>query len=753
MSALGSWNVTLVAPMGTQEMLLRILTLGDDFTGIIESVMGNMNITGTAIENRLHWVMDVKKPMRIKVTCEVVVEGDTLSGIAKLGIFGKAKMTGGRIAGDVSETIVHAEDSASQRVDAESVDPQFNRPYVEVSEWREHPVPHRYVRGGFEGTDARFSFYFPPKDKYEGRFFHNTYPLATSSDIGPFPIQFDVAIGNLGFTIDSGAYYVQTNLGGADRMPPADPAIAAYRVNAAAAKYSRVLAADLYGEHRPYGYLFGGSGGSYQTIGSAENTRGVWDGFLPFVVGTPNAIPSMFTVRMHALRILRKRNRFVGIMDAIDPGGSGDPFAELNEEERAALMEATLLGFPPRGWWNHAALTSGYFNNVAPLIPMLDPTYVDDFWTKAGYLGTDQRSTIRSERFQFDTAVAFVIDGFPKQIALASVPERDFADAHLVILSGAAAGKSVPIASVHGQAVGFAFAADHSVVQAILPGDRVRIDNAWSLALQTYQRHQVPTPDLYGWNQYRGSDGQPLYPQREILIGPIAAAGTAGSVPNGQINGKMLVLEALMDIDAMPWQADWYRSKVREALGTDFEDHFALWFIDHSQHDNPLTAAARARTVGFEGALQQALRDLGAWVEKGIKPAATRYRIVAAQVEVPDGAHDRGGVQPVIALRANGGVRAEVSVGAAVTFTAAIEVPPGAGKVVAAEWDFEGAGDYPINARIDTPEARVSLSATFVFAKPGTYFPVLRATSQRQGDMKTPYGRIQNIGRVRVVVQ
>ena len=202
-----------------------------------------------------------------------------------------------------------------------------------------------------------------------------------------------------------------------------------------------------------------------------------------------------------------------------------------------------------------------------------------------------------------------------------------------MILSGAAAGKSVPIASVDGQTVGFAFAVDHSVLNAIRPGDRVRIDNAWALALQTYQRHQVPTPDLYGWNQYRDGDGEPIYPQRENLIGPIAAAGTAGSVPNGQINGKMLVLEALMDIDAMPWQADWYRSKVREALGPDFEDHFALWFIDHAQHDNPLTAAARARTVSYEGALQQALRDLSAWVEKGIKPAATRYSIVDAQVD------------------------------------------------------------------------------------------------------------------------
>ena len=755
MSAIGSWRVTLVAPMATQEMLLRILTLGDNFTGIIESAMGNMNITGTAVDNRLRWVMDVKKPMRIKVTCEIVIEGDALSGTARLGIFGKATMTGerARAAGEAPATVVQDDDPTPKLLDAESVDPQFNRPYVEVSEWREHPVPHRYVRGGFEGTDARFSIYFPPKDKYEGRFFHNTYPLATSSDIGPFPIQFDVAIGNLGFTLASGAYYVQTNLGGADRMPPADPAIAAYRVNAAAAKYSRVLAIELYGEHRPFGYLFGGSGGSYQTIGSAENTRGIWDGFLPYVMATPNAIPSMFTVRMHALRVLKKRNKFVAVMDAIDPGGSGDPFAELNEEERAALTEATLLGFPPRGWWNHAALTSGYFNNVAPLIPMLDPTYVDDFWTKPGYLGADPDSTIRAERFQFDTEVASVIECFPKQIELAGLPDRDFADAHLVILSGAAAGKSVPIAAVHGHTLGFAFAVDHAVLNAVRRGDRARIDNAWSLALETYQRHQVPTPDLYGWNQYRDRDGQPLYPQRELLIGPIAAAGTAGSVPDGKIGGKMLVLEALMDIDAMPWQADWYRSKVKEALGADFEDNFALWFIDHAHHDNPSTAAAHARTVSFEGALQQALRDLSAWVEKGIRPASTRYRIDGAQVEVPGSAHDRGGVQPVIDLRANGGVRAEITVGEPVTFTAAIEAPPGAGKVVAAEWDFEGVGTYPVNAQIDTPETRVRLSTAFVFTKPGTFFPVLRAASQRQGDVLTPYGRIQNIGRVRVVVR
>ena len=47
---------------------------------------------------------------------------------------------------------------------------------------------------------------------------------------------------------------------------------------------------------------------------------------------------------------------------------------------------------------------------------------------------------------------------------------------------------------------------------------------------------------------------------------------------------------------------------------------------------------------------------------------------------------------------------------------------------------------------------RITLSTTHVFSNPGTYFPALRATSQRNGDSKTPYARIDNLARVRVVV-
>lgn len=636
------------------------------------------------------------------------------------------------------------------QVTEQSIDPDYHAWTIEVDEERAEPLPHRYVHGRFDGTEARFSFYFPPAELYEGRFFHNTYPMAVTSDIGPFPIQFDVAVGDLGFTIDSGAYYVQTNNGGLFRVPGTDPAIAAYRVNAAAAKVSREVARKVYGrEHRPYGYLFGGSGGAYQTLGAAENTQGVWDGFVPFVPGCDHAIPSMFTARMHALRTLRRRNKLPGIADAVAPGGSGDPYAGLDHREAAALREATLMGWPPLGWYRQATLDSGYFANISGMIPAMDPTYADDFWSKPGYLaGDDPDDPIHSDRYRLETTVAAIDQGPPVTIELADTPTGDVANAHCVVVNGEGAGASLPIAAVSGKTLELIAHLDPRVA-AVKPGDAVRVDNSWALALETYHRHQVPPSDsYYGWNQFRGPDGTPIYPQREVAIGPMGTVNSAGSMLEGQFLGKMLMLSCLMDIDAHPWQADWYRGQVERAGR--LED-YALYFIERAHHENPLDALQRANAVSFAGALQQALRDLAAWVEKGETPLQTAYRIEDTQVLVSDDAGVRKGIQPVIALSANGGERAEVKAGEAVAFAATIATPPGAGRIVAAEWDFEGSGDYPDPAEVQ-PAETARLTASHAYARPGTYFAVLRAALQREGDPGTPYARVQNLAQVRVVV-
>jgi hypothetical protein len=648
-------------------------------------------------------------------------------------------------------------------VTADCKDPLLNDPVIDKDEWRDAPVRHRYVNGHFGGTTVRFSFYFPEAEKYQKRFFQNTHQLLTSENAPPNIIAFAIA---------SGGYYVQSIPGPneairsvAESALGRDPAVGGYRVNAAAAKYSRIVASKMYGEHRSYGYIYGGSGGAYQVIAAMQNSRSVWDGGVPYVMGAADAIPNVFTVRIHALQVLK--NKFSQIMDAIEPGGSGNMYAGLNDEERGALEEATKFGFPPSGWFDYPTMTGGPLALVAGYVPMLDPTYVDDFWSKPGYLGTDPKSSIAAARIRHEATVVSITSG---RIELSSLPARDLTGADLVILSGAAAGKTVPMSAVTGSAgvgtlvravplntapsntVALGFGADPAVVGAIKAGDKVRVDNSWYLALQTYHRHQVPTPDLYAWNQFRGSDGSPRFPQRSVRIGPIGAFNGAGSLPSGRFNGKMIVMEALADIDALPWQADWYRTKVQEA---GFADNLRLYYVEHSDHIGVVNGARSTHLVNYEGALQQIIRDLSAWVERGIQPpVATSYRVVESQVVVPQRATQRRGIQPVVDLKANGSVRAEIASGASVTFTAEVEVPPGMGKIIVAEWDFDGQGTYPqATEASQLGKSEVQLRITHTFPKTGTYFPALRVASQRDGDFSTPFTRVQNLGRVRVVVK
>jgi hypothetical protein len=632
------------------------------------------------------------------------------------------------------------------------VDPVLNRPYTDRDEQRTTTDPatnvtvtYRYIHGGFTGTNTRFSLYFPEPSQYRGRFFQSTYPTVSQEDASP---------GTIAFAISHGAYVVSTNNNGG--LPGGIP-LAAYRANAAAAKYARVVAAQVYDDPtRPRGHIYGGSGGAYQTIGAVENTEGVWDGSVPFVPGTPNAIPSSQVIQLLGLRVLH--DDLPRIVDALEPGGSGNPYAGLDAEERAVLREATRLGFPLRGWWDHRGLTGGSFSAVQAGVRALDPGYVDDFWTDPSYEGDEP--SVQAARVQQDASVVGLAGSPASGIDLSRVaPGELLTGADLTVTSGAAAGATLTIARVTGNRVTFA-GADPGVLGAIRPGDTVRIDNSWSIALQYYARHQVPTPDMYGWNQYRGTDGDPLYPQRP-LVGPTLAASTGGSVANGRFHGKMIMLGSLGDIEAFPWPADWYRRQARDALGEGLDGNFRLWFMDNAGHTEPRSTYANTHIVDYQGEIQQALLDLDAWVARGTPPpAGTSYAVDAdTEVQVPAHAARRRGVQPVVTLSVaasrshRGGERVDVAVGQPVRFSAEAQVPPGAGEIVSAEWDFEGVGTYPVREELGRSRRTVRLDATYTFTRPGTYFPVVRVASQRQGDPTMPYTRIPNLARVRVVVR
>jgi hypothetical protein len=664
-------------------------------------------------------------------------------------------------------------------ITAECVDPRYNKPYIDINKSAATPsgVHYQYVHGGFTGTDARFSFYFPPADQYEGRFFQFTYPLVSPIFAGlGLPASEDDLPSNIEFSIASGGYDVHTNMGGTEGIMSTsdglvrhlDPSQGAYRVNAAAAKFSRLVAEQMYGPHRPHGYIYGASGGAFQTIAAAENTMGVWDGAVPEVMGTPNSIPSNFTIEIYGLRVIAPAS-FAKIVDALAPGGSGDPFAGLSPDEQAALRETKRLGFPLRGWWDYATLTGGkaLLDLTGAFVPALDPSYVDDFWTVPGYEGHDNPA-LSALRIVSPATVTGIVGGSPPTgLVLSGVPSGDLTGAYLIFSTGAAAGQLVPLGtwSVATNTVTFGIGADPTVDAQIKVGDRLAIDNSWYLALQTYHRHQMPPPDagMYAWDQYLNPDGTPRYPQRELLTGPVTSAGPSGdssgalfgpgAIQSGRFHGKMIALGSLMDDSAFPWSSDWYRQRAQAAHRGNLDNNFRLWYTDNADHGGPPNTAARAITVGYDGVLQQALRDLAAWVEQGIPPpASTNYQVVDTQVLVPPTARERRGVQPVVALTADGGARADVAAGTTVSFSAVAEVPPDTGDIVAAQWDFLGLGTYPVTATIGTPRPKVTLTATYTYSSPGTYFPVVRVTSQRQGDANTPYGLIQNLARARVVV-
>jgi hypothetical protein len=221
----------------------------------------------------------------------------------------------------------------------------------------------------------------------------------------------------------------------------------------------------------------------------------------------------------------------------------------------------------------------------------------------------------------------------------------------------------------------------------------------------------------------------------------------------------MIIVESAMDQDALPWQADWYRTKVKEARGEHLDDSFRLWFVEHALHSDDARQGDTTHTVSYTPLLHQALRDVSAWVEKGVPPPpSTNYKVVDGQIVIPATASERLGIQPVITVTADGAARASVPVGKPVKFSATIELPPNTGKIVTAEWDFDGEGTFPVKQTINqsisnSSGTKVTATIDHAFLKPGVYFAVIRAFSQRQGDVSTPYARIQNLQRVRVVVK
>jgi hypothetical protein len=186
-----------------------------------------------------------------------------------------------------------------------------------------------------------------------------------------------------------------------------------YRVSAAAAKLAKAYANKLYGNTgRIYGYMYGQSGGSVQTIGAAEGTTGVWDGLVPVVIATDALnVHSFMWDALYALVVPEGKRQ--SIADAAAPGSGRDIYAGLTSDERAVLDELLNAGFP-RNVLETMPFSAGIVTLGASAMRSYDPSYEEEFWSKPGYEGINPPPYLQAAK----------VDGFATITSITRNAER-----------------------------------------------------------------------------------------------------------------------------------------------------------------------------------------------------------------------------------------------------------------------------------------------------------------------------------------
>lgn len=680
-------------------------------------------------------------------------------------------------------------------------DPFFGAPYIDLDEVRTTPMEHRFIHGGFAGTDTRFAFYFPLGGQYEGRMFqpieggHGGHEESFGSPM------LEAIIGGLAMCTRLGGYMAESNQGHiGDNIDPKggdDPTFYGHRGSAESARFSKHVATQVYGEAPHHSYVWGGSGGGRRSPLCLENAPDAWDGAMPFMGGGEIAehgnharikgaqvmsFASMFNVQ----RLLG--DRLASVVDAMSPGGSGDPFTGLTTHEREELASLYRQGFP-RGdefMINEPMGQIWLWSSIADDLNEQDRAYFENFWTKPGYIGHDHPELVTNDIIDVTLPVKRVItaaellgDEFagpeymtmrtlvgvmagssgtldqPYAVEVEGLDKGYRLGAGVKIASGDVAGRQMYCNSFAGNVM---FCDGHGEANlqrftGVKAGDLVNVDNRRFLAFCYFARHH-PMDDMQ-FDSFR-VDGSAIYPLHEApLMSPLM-----GQAYSGQYEGKLIWLHHTHDSSLWPPQGIIYEQAVLGARGPKgAAEHFRLRWTQNAEHGPAMMVpskpgrASNTWLINFRGILEQSLRDLVAWVEDGVAPAGTSYEYLDGKVTLPPTAAARGGIQPVVHARANGGVRAEVAAGETVSFSADAAVPPGAGRIVAVDWDFDGSGTYPMHHELDGTLGEGTFSTTHAYAEAGTFFATARVTSHRHGDVTASNCLVENLDRVRVVVK
>ena len=99
MSVAGSYECVVKSPMGDQKSTLTVNVDGDTWSGSNAGAQGSLDVyEGKVDGNTLTWKMDMKVPMPMTLEGTATVDGDSITGSVKAGMFGSMPMSGTRVS-------------------------------------------------------------------------------------------------------------------------------------------------------------------------------------------------------------------------------------------------------------------------------------------------------------------------------------------------------------------------------------------------------------------------------------------------------------------------------------------------------------------------------------------------------------------------------------------------------------------------------------------------------------------------------
>ncbi|MFW9873382.1 MAG: hypothetical protein ACFFG0_09785 [Candidatus Thorarchaeota archaeon] len=636
------------------------------------------------------------------------------------------------------------------------IDDYFGPVVIDIDEWHEKPVRHRFIHGSFEGTYTKFILCFPEKENYEGRFVQFLQGGTGGSEYAGYSIRSHLT------AFLNNAYYVESNQGhrGDMRELKGDFQLLQWKASVATAKYGREFAKEIYGEKPHHGYLYGGSGGGMRSINCSEAPVDIWDGFLPFIVNRNGLNTFFWSIAAWAGQILH--NKIEDIVDATDPGGIENPFLVLeNDLQRQALSSLYRSGFPrgaeaqliPNPLW------------ILGLQILPDPSYWDIFWTEPGFEGADKDPVATSLLIDEDAIVEEIItmeqllpliQGDPLE-ALLHNETRYPKNANVGLkIKGENPGRyhGCMLQLPNGRYLSCTYNINNIVAAVyelqwlndVQPGDRVHIENRRMVAFTFHHRHFVS--EKYPNMRHFFIDGHPIYrpTKRSLDFLP---------TPTGKIHGKMILVQHAQDRECWPDAIRPYIESVKNQLGDTFHKRFRIYWTENATHVVPISLAALTRYINYGSIIVQALTDLIKWVEEDLEPPPSskfKFNEDGALI-LPDSASERLGIQPIVYANVNGGKRIDVKIGQSIILNGKAEAPPNTGYFVRIEWDFDGSGTFPYYEDLKGTEFKVQSSVEHTYNDAGVFFATFRAFLNRNGDKQDEMRHIVNQARVRIVVK